>query len=107
MARFSPRYHFRAASEYSALIFSYSQARSRSAREVMLTTYAMCGFELAEKVSCWTHPSLLRILKALSDAFLGIGARGNVEQTLIGFGVLHNSRRFALHGEHHWALAFL
>jgi len=44
-------YHFRAASECAALISLYRWARSRSARDVMLTRYATLGFEIVEKRS--------------------------------------------------------
>ena len=46
-------------------------------------------------------------IKFLADAFLSIGADGNVEQALMGFAVLHDSRRLPLHREHHGALALL
>ena len=49
--------------------------------------------------------SVCYVIKPLTDAFLGIGAGSNVEQPLIGFGVLHNCRGFSLHGEHYGALA--
>src|SRR5271166_3690993 len=73
----------------------------------MLTAYAMFGFELVEKLFRRSYLFLFRILEALPDAFLGIGAGSNVEQMLVGFGILNNSRGLALHGEHHRALAFL
>src|SRR5277367_2331302 len=107
MACLRRRYHFNAASEYSTLISSYRSARSHSAREVMLTTYAMLGFEFAEKLSYRSHLSLFRIPKALPDALFCVSPGGNVEQTLIGLRVLHNGRSFAFHRKHHWALAFL
>ena len=34
------------------------------------------------------------VIKPLTDAFLCIGAGGNVEQALIGFGVLHEAAAF-------------
>jgi hypothetical protein len=67
----------------------------------------MFGFELAEESSCRPYFPFLRILQALPDTFLYVGARCNVEQSLIGFGVLHNGRSLALHGKHYGALAFL
>jgi hypothetical protein len=49
--------------------------------------------------------SVRYVIKSLTDAFLGIGAGSNVEQPLIGFGVLHDCRCLPLHGEHYGALA--
>src|SRR5690348_16801589 len=73
----------------------------------MLTTYAMRSFKLCEKLSRRPSLSLLRVLKALSDTFLGVGMGGNIEKVLIGFGVLHNSGCFPLHCQNDGTLAFL
>src|ERR1700730_4465556 len=105
MAFLRPQYHFRAALEYSALISSYRWARSRSAREEMLTAYVMLGFELVEKFLCGPNLSFFHILEALADAFVWIDAGGNVEQALIGFSILHDGSCFPLHREHNRALA--
>src|ERR1700726_4889966 len=107
MAFLRSQYHFRAALEYSALISSYRWARSRSAREVMLTTYSMLGFELVEKFLCRPNLSFFHVLEALADAFFCVDAGGNVEQALIGFSILHDGSCFPLHRKHHRALAFL
>jgi hypothetical protein len=47
------------------------------------------------------------VIKALTDTFRGVGTGRNVEQALIGLGILHDSRCFALHRKHHGALALL
>jgi hypothetical protein len=47
------------------------------------------------------------VITALTDAFHGVGIGRNVEQALIGVGILHDSRCFALHRKHHGALALL
>src|SRR4030081_667287 len=73
MALLRPRYHFRAASECSALISPYRWARSRSARKAMLTRYAMLGFEVVEKLPRQPDLSFFRVLQPLTDAFLHIG----------------------------------
>jgi len=52
----------------------------RAGAEVMLTRYAMGRVELVEKLPCWPEFSFFRVLKALTDSFLCIGAGGNVEQ---------------------------
>src|SRR6478609_9642327 len=106
MASLKPRYHFRAAPEFSALIRLYSCARSRSAREVMLTRYAMGRVELVEKLPCRLEFSFFRVFKALTNSFLGIGLGGKVEQMLIGFSVLNDRRGLAIHRKHHGAFAF-
>jgi hypothetical protein len=66
----------------------------------------MRGFELVEKLPRGPSLSSFRTLKALPDAFLGVGMRSNIEQSLIGVGVLHDGGRFPLHCEYHGALAF-
>ena len=47
------------------------------------------------------------VIKALTDTFHGVGTGRNVEQALIGVGILHDSRCFALHRKHHGRLLFL
>jgi hypothetical protein len=47
------------------------------------------------------------VIKPLADALVHIGTGGDVEQSLIGFGILHNSLGLAFHGEHDGPLAFL
>src|SRR6478735_199739 len=106
MAFLRPKYHFRAAPEFSALIWRYSCARSRSAREVMLARYAMGRFELIEKLSCLPEFSFFRVFKALTNSFLCIGACRNIEQTLIGFSVLNHGRSLSLYRKHHGTLTF-
>jgi hypothetical protein len=44
------------------------------------------------------HAALLYILKALADPFSCFDLRGDVEQTLLGFGILHDC--FSLSGKH-------
>jgi hypothetical protein len=43
----------------------------------------------------------------LTDRLLSIRAGRNVEQSLVGFGVLHYSRGLPVNCEHHGALGFL
>src|ERR1022692_1479569 len=90
IASLNPRYHFRAASECSALISPYRWARSRSARAVRLTRYAMPGFEFCEEFPRCPHLPLFRVLQALTDTLLSVGAGGDVEQPLVRFGILHD-----------------
>src|SRR5215469_7685345 len=107
MASLSARYHSKAASECSALISPYRLTRSRSAREVILTRYAMRGFELGEKLPRGPGLSFFRILQALPDTFLGVGTGGDIEKVLVSFSILHDGSCFPLNSENHRALAFL
>jgi hypothetical protein len=67
----------------------------------------MFAANLVKDISRRASASVGYIIETLTDAFLCIGAGGNVEQALIGFGVLHDSRCLSLHSEHHGALALL
>jgi hypothetical protein len=67
----------------------------------------MLRFKFGEKLPRWPRPSLFHILQSLPDAFLFIRAGCDVEQALIGFGVLHNGRSLPIHRKHHGALALL
>jgi hypothetical protein len=53
----------------------------------------MRGFKVREKLSRWPHLVLFCVLQALTDALLGIGTGGDVEEALIGFSVLDDGRR--------------
>lgn len=52
----------------------------------------MSGFKFLEEFPRWPGLSFPRIIGALSDAFLYIGARSNIEQAPIGFGVRYDGR---------------
>ena len=67
----------------------------------------MLGFEIVEKLSRRPDLSFFRVRQPLTDAFLHIGMGGNIEQALVGFGILHDSRCLSLHRKHHGALCFL
>jgi hypothetical protein len=95
-----PMYHARAASDSSAWMARYKPSRSRSARDEILTAYAMPGFELGEKLAGWAELAVSRVLESLTDALAGIGASSNVEKVLIGCGVLHNCLGLSFDGEH-------
>src|SRR5450755_2903245 len=81
--------------------------RSRSARAVRLTRYAMPDVEALEKLPRRADLALFCVLQPLTDALVGVGLGSNVEQALIGFGVLHDGRSLSLYGQHHGALGFL
>ena len=67
----------------------------------------MRGFEIHEKLPRWPELPSLCVLQALTNTLLGIGARGDIEQALVGLSILYDSRRLPLHGQHHGALGFL
>ena len=67
----------------------------------------MFAANLVKDISRRASASVGYIIETLTDAFLCIGAGGNVEQALIGSGVLHDSRRLPLHRKHHGTLALL
>ncbi len=54
-----------------------------------------------------THAALLYILKPLPDSLSHVGLSRDVEETLIGFGILHDRFRFAIDGENQGSLGFL
>ena len=70
------------------------------------TRYGMFAANLVKHLSRRACASVGDVIKPLADTFLGIGPRGNIEQSLIGFGVLYDGRCFALHHEDDGALAF-
>ena len=47
-----------------------------------------------------THTTLLYVFDTLPDSLKRIGVCGNVEQALIGFGVLRDRFRFSVDGKH-------
>src|SRR5713226_254804 len=49
-------------------------------------------------------PFLFSRPPGLTDAFLHMDVGGNVDQVLVGFGILHDSRCLSLHRKHHRAL---
>src|ERR1700730_5639076 len=49
--------------------------------------------------------SVGHIIKSLADSLFRIRAGGDVQQALVGFGVLHDSCCLPLYSEHHGALA--
>ena|ERR1700682_2570312 len=54
---------------------------------------------------CGPNLSFFRILQSLADAFSLIDACGDVEQALVGFGILYDSRFFPPYLEHYTTVA--
>jgi hypothetical protein len=67
----------------------------------------MPGFKFLEEFSDWSRPALAGIFQALPDAFPCVRASGDVEQTLVGFRILHHGCSFSIHSQHHGTLALL
>src|ERR1700722_4047398 len=63
------------------------------------------GVKLPEELARRLAFSFSRLLQSLANAFAGIGRRRDVEQSLVGPGVLDYSSGLALHREDHGALA--
>src|SRR6185437_7617249 len=74
------------------------------ARGIILIRYAMLGFKVGEKFSNWPTPAPSSIFQALPDAFTGVGAGRDIQQTLISLRVLDDRGGSALHRENHRAL---
>ena len=56
--------------------------RSRSARGIILTRYAMRGFEFGKEFLHVSTFALLILYQALANAFASVGEGGDVEQQL-------------------------
>src|SRR6266849_3391492 len=81
--------------------------RSRFARVVILTRYAMRGFEFRKEFLHVLILSSLSLFQALANAFASVGEGGDVEESMIRLGVLHNSGGLAFDREHDRPFALL
>lgn len=79
----------RAAVGEPAPIQSQISARSRWARGVSLTRYAMGGFEVGEEFLGIASLPLSGLFESLANSFASIGAGGNIEQSLVGAACLY------------------
>ena len=78
---------------FSGLQPANARLRARSTRCAIFAT------DVLEDLPGRAHPAICSIVEALPDGFEHIGARRDVQQTLIGLGVLYHGLRFAVHGE--------
>jgi hypothetical protein len=67
----------------------------------------MFAANLVKYLSRRTGTASCDIVQTLTDAFFGVGPGGKIEQTLIGFSILHNGSGFSIDREHHWAFGLL
>jgi hypothetical protein len=65
----------------------------------------MPGFEFGEGILDVATLALPGLLQTLSDTLVRVGLGGDVEEPLVGPGILHNRGSLAFNREHHGALA--
>jgi hypothetical protein len=61
----------------------------------------MLAANLVKYLYCRARTTVCDVVQTLTDSFPSIGASGNVEETLVGFGVLHNGSGLSIHCQHH------
>ncbi len=67
----------------------------------------MVAAEHFQSLTRRTHTTLLYVFEALPDSFKRIGLCGNIEQALIGFGILHHRFRLSIDCKNQRFLRFL
>ncbi len=67
----------------------------------------MPRFKFREEVSGGSELAVFHVFATLADSFPGVGLGGEVEQPLVGGGVLHEGSGLSLNGQHHGTFAFL
>ena len=72
---------------------------------MILTRYAMRGFELGKEFLGVPSLSFPGLLQTLTDTFASFGSSGNIQQALTGFGILHVGFGFTFDRGHHLAIA--
>ena len=86
---------------------AYNSSRSRKARSLSLTRYCTGAPEFLQSLTRRTHAALPYVFESLTYPFARIGLGGDVQKTLVSFGVLHNGLGFAVNRKNQWALRFL
>jgi hypothetical protein len=64
----------------------------------------MLGFELVEEFAGRADSSFHNVIKSLADAFMNIGLSRDVEQSLVGGGVLNDGSCLSVDSQHYGAL---
>src|SRR6266478_9433455 len=80
---------------------------SRRARSANLTRYGMVAAEHLQRLTRGTHATPLCVFDALPDSLKCIGLCGDIEQTLIGFGILDDRFRLSIDRKNQRFLRFL
>jgi hypothetical protein len=82
-----------------ASLFLPEANQGRLARAVSSTRYVIFGACLVEHVACRPGPAAGNVLKSLLDALGRTGLGRQIEQTLVGLGVLQHGGGFSVHGQ--------
>jgi hypothetical protein len=67
----------------------------------------MVAREHLQRLARRTHATLFQVFHALTDAFLSIRLCGDIQQSLIGFGILHDRFGLSINRENERFLVFL
>jgi hypothetical protein len=89
------------------LIKNFEVAGRASGKLNDSTSYVRFSADVVEYFFGGASASVGYVIEALTDTFHGAGTGRNVEQALIGVGIVHDSRCFALHRKRHGHLLFL
>jgi hypothetical protein len=73
---------------------------------MILTRPTIRGFEVGEEFLNVAALPSLSLFESLPDPFTRVRASGDIEQTLVGFRVLHHRRGFTLDSEDYRSFAF-
>src|ERR1700674_3289285 len=92
--------HARARGEFLASIHWKIRLRFRLALAVSSTRYVIFGANLVEHLTRRTGAAFGGIFKALADAFGRAGFGRQIEEPLIGLGILHHGGGFSIHRQH-------
>lgn len=65
----------------------------------------MLRADVVEHIAGQPGATVLHVVDPLPDGFEDIGARGDIEKALIGFGVLDDGFGLAFDGQYHWVPA--
>src|SRR5216684_1902143 len=80
--------------------------RSRWARGMILTRYAMRGFEVRKEFRGVAAQPGPRLSQSLADSFASVSMGGDIKKPLIRFRILHNRCSLALNGQDDRPLIF-
>src|SRR6185312_5374919 len=80
-------------------MYSYMASRSRRARAETSTRYAIFRAHVFENLLQWLGAAICDIVQPLADGFVLVGEGGEIEQMLVGGGVLEDGAGLAVDGE--------
>jgi hypothetical protein len=76
-------------------------------RRVNSTRYRMLPPDFREYLTRGPRAALRHFLKTLTDGLFHVSARGQIQQPLIGLGILDHRFGFTLYGQHYGTVALL